>query len=94
MIYKGRQLGACLVILFIIYVIERYILAWTANIDEHWEEWNNIPLNEAAIKEEKRREKEKKKEKKVPKKRNSLPKKKQNNKEWTRKKKKCGRNDS
>ena len=58
MIYKGRQLGACLVILFIIYVIERYILAWTANIDEHWEEWNNIPLNEAAIKEEKRREKE------------------------------------
>ena len=58
MIYKGRQLGTCLVILFIIYVIERYILAWTANIDEHWEEWNNIPLNEAAIKEEKRREKE------------------------------------
>ena len=58
MIYKGRQLGACLVILFIIYVIERYILAWTANIDEHWEEWNNIPLNEAAVKEKKRREKE------------------------------------
>ena len=62
MIYKGRQLGACLVILFIIYVIERYILAWTANIDEHWEEWNNIPLNEAAIKEEKRREKERAKQ--------------------------------
>jgi len=58
MIYKGRQLGTCLVILFIIYVIERYILAWTANIDEHWEEWNNIPLNEAAVKEKKRREKE------------------------------------
>ena len=62
MIYKGRQLGTCLVILFIIYVIERYILAWTANIDEHWEEWNNIPLNEAAIKEEKRREKERAKQ--------------------------------
>mgnify|MGYP002564347189 CR=1 FL=1 len=62
MIYKGRQLGACLVILFIIYVIERYILAWTANIDEHREEWNNIPLNEAAIKEEKRREKERAKQ--------------------------------
>ena len=86
MIYKGRQLGTCLVILFIIYVIERYILAWTANIDEHWEEWNNIPLNEAAIKEEKRREKRERS--------NSLPKKKQNNKEWTRKKKKNGRNDS
>ena len=62
MIYKGRQLGTCLVILFIIYVIERYILAWTANIDEHREEWNNIPLNEAAIKEEKRREKERAKQ--------------------------------
>lgn len=58
MIYKGRQIGICLSILFVIYMIERYILAWTANIDEHWEEWNNIPLNEAAIKEEKRREKE------------------------------------
>ena len=62
MIYKGRQLGTCLVILFIIYVIERYILAWTANIDEHREEWNNIPLNEAAIKEEKRREKKRAKQ--------------------------------
>ena len=62
MIYKGRQLGTCLVILFIIYVIERYILAWTANIDEHREECNNIPLNEAAIKEEKRREKERAKQ--------------------------------
>ena len=58
MIYKGRQIGICLSILFVIYMIERYTLAWTANIDEHWEEWNNIPLNEAAIKEKKRREKE------------------------------------
>lgn len=54
---KSKEIGIGLSAIFTIYMIERCILAWKANIDEHLNEWQAIPLNEIRIKEEKKQRK-------------------------------------
>ena len=54
---KSKEIGIGLSVIFTLYMIERYILAWQANIDEHLNEWQAIPLNEIQIKEEKKQRK-------------------------------------
>ena len=54
---KSQEIGIGLYIIFTLYMVERYILAWKVNIDEHLNEWQAIPLNEIRIKKEKKQRK-------------------------------------